>query len=116
MSSRPHHPLRQRVIALGIEGLAPADICVRLEGQVRLGHIYTILSQARAKGAEIPLHAAGKPVGQDVQGMRLQVTGPQRLARLTAAAKRRGISAGSLVQRIVNAVLDDDLVEAVLEE
>jgi hypothetical protein len=115
-AARPGY--RQQVIDLALQGIAPADIHRRLNGAVKKGSIKAWLSMARAEGVPIrkfPNTGARRGLREGIVA-RCVVWKDPDFTRLKEAARARGVSPTVLMQRILDAVLDGDLIDAVLDD
>jgi transposase len=102
------------VIAAARSGLRPREIAEGYGGAVSINTIYGWLSEARMAGADVPLFPAGRRPGEGDH--RLMPIARSLLPRLEAAAAARGIETRDLVERVLQAVLSDNLIDAVLDD
>lgn len=107
--------LRAQVIARAMAGMPPVRIHLEFHDRLRLSTIYQILSAARKRG-----HAIRRfpPTPRPSSGIvaRVVVWEGAMIARLRAAAERRDVSPSALVGRIVETVLAEDMIGAVLDD
>jgi hypothetical protein len=109
----------EAVLALSAEGLAPAVIAGRIGISVNaVTGLVSSAARSKHRRAMEAARAAPTAMGQDVSpSSRLDVSFPQTtLRRLRPFASRRGISVGTLIQRIVFEVASEGMVDAVLDD
>lgn len=111
--------LTQTIVEKAIAGTRPMVIHHELNGVTSLAYIYHIISTARAAGADIPRFSTRRTPGLSAPRRRIRDRAwlPQSaLDRLDPHAAARGIELADLIQRIVLAVAEHELVDAVLDD
>lgn len=110
--------INARVVALATQGIRPRDIAEQL---CLTAHIVgRIISKARKAGETIPyFNTHGEVVPQDSRPAsptaRVEVA-MDAIDDLEAPARKRGVSPVELARRIVETVVEHDLVNAVLDD
>jgi len=103
--------IKRRIIDLAKEGKPPRSIAAEL--QLDTGDVTAIICKARNAGQDIPRFR--KPNGwREPENTVLFPS--EVLARLYPHARRRGCTSNELARRIVNACLDDNLIDSVLDD
>lgn len=97
------------IVALAKEGLGPTEIGRRVG--VSYGTVRVVLAQARAAGVWCP----PRPPGRSGRSTRVWLS-PSVQAIALGEAMRRQVSVRKLVGDIATAVLEHDLVKAVLDD
>lgn len=110
----PTREARDRaIVELAQIGISPAVIETRIA--VSRGVIYAVIARARRDGAAIPYFStSGAPRG--ASRARTIDVGTGLLVRLQAIAARRGTTAADLGRRLLERIVADDLVNAVLDD
>ena len=91
-------------------GERPGEIAIALN--LAPNTVYCHLSRARRAGLDVPRYGGGIRAGVT---MHVPVPPPLRV-RLAAEAKARGQTSNDLAVRILSAVLEDGLTDAVLDD
>lgn len=106
---------RDKAIELAQRGMRPGTIA--REFGVAPDVIYQLLSGARRAGVDIPRFAGGPFPDAKKNGNQLRVRiAPRHLPALDRAANDRGISRSQLVSRLLEVLVMDDLVDAILDD
>jgi len=100
------------VVEMSRRGLPPRDIARRLGTTANA--ISTRLHQLRKRGVALPPPQIGRPKG--TARSHLTRTTRQLHEDLQPYAARRGLAVKELCRRILNAVAEDDLVDAILDD
>lgn len=105
---------KNEIIALACQGLPPREIAAR--AGVTSNHCSTVLSHARATGAEIPRFGPGRIAKPNGRAKRALVIAADLARDLEPFADRRGVSVQEIVRRLVTAVVEDGIVDAILDD
>lgn len=108
---RPSDGKTPRVIELACAGIPPRRIAPQMGLSVHA--VYQRLSEARRQGIEIP-RFGGRPGGYS--RIVLDLASTDLKERLEAVAAERGDRPCDLVLCLLDAILTDNLVEAVLDD
>jgi hypothetical protein len=104
---------QERIVSLARDGKPPREIYRVLNGCIDVADITRVICQARNDGADIPyFHAPNAWSGERAT----VVFAVETLERLVPHAHRRKISVADLVRRVIDATLDGNLVDAVLDD
>lgn len=105
------------IIALAQEGVTPTEIEERIDAG--RGTIYVTISLARKSGVEIPYFSTrGRKrasAGDSIDRYGKLNVRRELFEALAEAAKPRGMSASALASRLLEAIVDDNLYNAVLD-
>jgi hypothetical protein len=103
------------IVELGVRGVAPHMIERAIDAS--RGTIYRVLRDARAGGVAVPFfRTSGAPIGRPRVPARTVVVPRELLDELERPARRRGLSAVGLAREIIRAVVEDDMIDAVLDD
>lgn len=106
----------RRIVELAQSGLQPALIERKVE--VSREVVYTVLRAARDAGARIPHFSKGRPLAtSEVTNSVVRFSLDRDLFdRLAPEAGKRGVNVLTLAQRLLEAIVADDLFSAVLDD
>ena len=107
--------MTRRIIQLGEEGLSPADIQRELR-TANIRTIYSALSYARRRGADIPRYSGRKKAPTVEITPDAVAFPPSVLADMKPAADARGITVEQLARKLIANVVEDGLIDAVLDD
>lgn len=110
--------MRRLIIRLAQANLPPSEIVRQPEVGVPIGAVYKVLHTARRDGEAVPLFTPGGRGGRKngVVEYRITVSGDGRCRGLESAAKLRSMTPTATLQRLVNIILDDKMIDAVLDD
>lgn len=108
---------RARIVAMAKDGIRPAMID-RAMPSVGLANIYTAISTARKAGVNIPPFPAIRMPrdGRLPRSLSIEVAALKNRPALLAAAKCRGMTETRLVRRLLDVVLRDGMIDAILDD
>ncbi|WP_297773073.1 helix-turn-helix domain-containing protein [uncultured Roseovarius sp.] len=112
MPVRPDDSLDADVIPLAREGVPASDIARRLG--VTPNRIHAVLARLRRQGAEFPPVRLGAPCRK--QGARLTRLNSDLREGLEPHAIARGMSVKEMALRLLDIVIRDGLVDAILDD
>lgn len=100
-----------RIVALALQGTRPAEIAAATGSPI--ASVYSAVTQARARGIDIPRFTPSPHGGR---GRVIRVP-HETFDRLEQVARDRGFrSTAALAAALLDAICDDDLFDAVLED
>ena len=103
------------IVQMAIAGVPPHGIERKIV--VARHTIYMVLARARRDGAAVPFFStAGEPRGKSLSGLSRVMVRADIVARLGDAAQRRGVDVERLARRLIETVVEEDLVDAVLDD
>jgi len=112
VSALPEIAERNRqIVAMAIDNVPPREIAPRFG--VEVGVVHNVLSAARKSGVTVPLFAGTG--GRSPGFRRVEVDGAT-LQALVDAARKRGTTTVSLARKIIETVVREGLVDAVLDD
>lgn len=100
------------IISRAQQGIRPARIAEMLG--LKPETVHTALSCARRRGVDVPRFNTGRPTGR-TQEARIAFPG-RILTKLETAAQRRNLTTRELARLLLERVVLDDLVDAVLDD
>lgn len=104
--------LRQQIIALAAAGNPPRHIAAMIKHKLPLDRIGDVVLRARKNGIDIPHFRSPNGSRQ-----RRSVEFPaETLELLIPHAQRRNITPNELMRRIIDTLIDSDLIDAVLDD
>jgi len=105
---------KSEIIRLALEGLPPREIAARTGATST--YCSTVLSHARATGTEIRRFGSGRRAKPNGRAKRALVIAADLARDLEPFADRRGVSVQEIVRRLVTAVVEDGIVDAILDD
>lgn len=112
--------MRERIIALGLQGKRPREIANEVGGGIRPNYVSVLLSQARGRGVRIPYCREDKiePVAPSpARGRTLSIDlDVATFKYLSSAAARRDVTISYVVAEMLTTIAKDDMIDAVLED
>lgn len=99
---------RDEIIAMAKQGIPPRDIAPKAQRTVDA--IYNVISHARRTGHDIP------PLPHSGRRPKLTNVAPSLEQKLRAFSEPRGITVKQLVTRLLEIIVADDLVDAILDD
>lgn len=107
--------LREKIVELGTRGFSPKEIIKRMPTPVRVGVVYQVLRKARERGVPVPKFSPGTAKGSRDVTCAL-VFAARNKDRLEPFAERRGLSVPQLAAQLIETILNDGLVDAILDD
>lgn len=105
---------QELAVNLAMNGISPAEIAHRIG--MPISSVYTHISRARKSGAKIPHFSKSGSGRVGGNGKRSIHISGERKQHLAAYAAPRGIDVFELTERLLMIVLEDDMIDAILDD
>jgi len=105
---------KSEIIRLALEGLPPREIAARTGATSN--HCSAVISKARSTGTDITRFGPGRAATVNGRANRALVISADIARDLEPFADRRGVTVQEIVRRLVTAVVEDGIVDAILDD